>query len=71
MNTPVSPLLKISGNPPTKEEARRWIANGIELVAIDSKTNLPIDTQKGIVIVTGPNWMGMASLVNRIVVAID
>ena len=70
MITPAYPQVKISGNPCTKEEARRWIANGIELAAIDCNTRLPVAIQNGTVFVTGQNWSGMATIVNKLVVAI-
>ena len=61
----------ISGNPGTKAEACRWIRNGIELTVIDTVTNHPIAQKDGAVRVAGPQWTGVAILIDGIVVKID
>ena len=61
----------ISGNPSTKAEACRWIRNGIELTVIDIVTNRPIARKDGTVRVAGPQWTGVAKLIDGIVVKID
>ena len=61
----------ISGNPMTKAEACRWIRRGIELTAIDTKTNLPISNQDGFVAVVGRQWSGVATLVSGVITRIE
>ena len=61
----------ISGMPPSKDEARRWIEIGIELTVIDSVTNRPIPEIEGQVYITGIVWNGFAKLAHGIVVNID
>jgi len=67
----VSSATFISGNPSTKAEACRWIRNGIELTVIDTVTNRPIARKDGAVRVAGPQWTGVAILIDGIVVKIN